>query len=269
MPPSPRNAHPADAAHPQEGIRPRRLALLDTDQLEAGASSTPLAQATTCLLDDLAEAYRAYERIAGVSARELPQIDRLTLTPAGGVRWEPAAETPAEDAGPEPISPLQAIACADALVIGYARDAEGAADGPTALLERMAHAHSDALSPGTRVYAIGTGHAHDPHALEPSFAALERACRARGLSWCGVVAAGGGATVARWVHTPRMGFWRRSRSEAIDRLIAAMRCGLSIAAYAERMHFRGAMARAATQNAIYSRCPLPRPLYQLAVRMIG
>ena len=57
---------------------------------------------------------------------------------------------------------------------------------------------------------------------------LRQACELRRLTWCGgvVVCADSGITALR--HSPRMGLLRRPFSEAMDKLVGAVRMGCSI-----------------------------------------
>ena len=57
---------------------------------------------------------------------------------------------------------------------------------------------------------------------------LREACELRKLTWCGgvVICAGNGIAALR--HSPRMGLLRRPFSEAMDKLVGAVRMGCSI-----------------------------------------
>ena len=79
---------------------------------------------------------------------------------------------------------------------------------------------------GTRVYVVvqadGLERAHG------LVVRLRAACELHELSWCGgvVVCTGSGFTVLR--HSPRMGLLRRPFSEAMDKLVGAVRMGCSV-----------------------------------------
>lgn len=57
---------------------------------------------------------------------------------------------------------------------------------------------------------------------------LYRACILRDLPWCGGVVVYAGSGVAALRHSPRMGLLRRPFSEAMDKLVGAVRMGCSI-----------------------------------------
>lgn len=78
---------------------------------------------------------------------------------------------------------------------------------------------------GARVYAVVTTPSLDGAEARPAATSLERACAAQGALWSGVLVVGDAAWQLRWAAAPRMGWRRRGTSEAIDRLIAAIRAG--------------------------------------------
>ena len=57
---------------------------------------------------------------------------------------------------------------------------------------------------------------------------LYRACILRDLPWCGGVVICAGSGIAALRHSPRMGLLRRPFSEAMDKLVGAVRMGCSI-----------------------------------------
>lgn len=57
---------------------------------------------------------------------------------------------------------------------------------------------------------------------------LRAACDLRDLSWCGGVVICAGSGIAALRHSPRMGLLRRPFSEAMDKLVGAVRMGCSI-----------------------------------------
>lgn len=57
---------------------------------------------------------------------------------------------------------------------------------------------------------------------------LREACELRKLTWCGGVAICPGSGIAALRHSPRMGLLRRPFSEAMDKLVGAVRMGCSI-----------------------------------------
>ena len=57
---------------------------------------------------------------------------------------------------------------------------------------------------------------------------LYRACILRDLPWCDGVVIRAGSGIAALRHSPRMGLLRRPFSEAIDKLVGAVRMGCSV-----------------------------------------
>ena len=55
--------------------------------------------------------------------------------------------------------------------------------------------------------------------------ALEEACDQRGLAWRGAFAIEDAQVIEPFAGMPRMGFWRRPVSEAVDCMLLAVRCG--------------------------------------------
>lgn len=86
---------------------------------------------------------------------------------------------------------------------------------------------ADALTGEQRVYGIAC-----IASSEDSFAPLSREfeslTRQMGLTWCGMLGIGNADALADYVGHPRLGFWRRPVSEALDRFIGAVRSGLPI-----------------------------------------
>ena len=81
---------------------------------------------------------------------------------------------------------------------------------------------------GTRAYVVVQA---DIGGLERAHGLVVRlrvACDLRGLSWCGGVVACTGSGFAALRHSPRMGLLRRPFSEAMDKLVGAVRMGCSI-----------------------------------------
>ncbi|MBM6817476.1 hypothetical protein H6A23_10010 [Olsenella uli] len=144
--------------------------------------------ATAHLLADLAEALPVYARMAGVEAPEVTEG-----APSGR----------------------------GAIVLGC----ESRADAPPARLLDLLEDPRGTLAPGARVYALCVTGRYEPERALPSLDAIERSCPAHGARWMGGVAVGGGELVLPTAGAPRMGIWRRRRSEAIDRLVVAILSG--------------------------------------------
>ena len=74
----------------------------------------------------------------------------------------------------------------------------------------------------TRIYVVILAGSEDAKR------AHETAARLRDLSWCGGVVICAGSGIAALRHSPRMGLLRRPFSEAMDKLVGAVRMGCSI-----------------------------------------
>ena len=81
---------------------------------------------------------------------------------------------------------------------------------------------------GTRVYAVIRAAQEGAEQAHGTAARLHKACECHNQLWCGgvVICAGSGFAALR--HSPRMGLLRRSFSEAMDKLVGAVRMGCSI-----------------------------------------
>ena len=81
---------------------------------------------------------------------------------------------------------------------------------------------------GTRVYVVvqaTCGRTEEAHLF---IECLRQACKLRKLTWCGGVVICAGSGIAELRHSPRMGLLRRPFSEAMDKLVGAVRMGCSI-----------------------------------------
>lgn len=118
-----------------------------------------------------------------------------------------------------------------------ADDADGVADGIVLAIEDVADdetltAIEQALErfggTGTRVYAAIRAAQEGAEQARGTAVRLYKACERHDQLWCGgvVICAGGG--IAALHHSPRMGLLRRPFSEAMDKLVGAVRMGCSI-----------------------------------------
>ena len=116
-------------------------------------------------------------------------------------------------------------------------DDAGAVDGIVLAIEDVADdetltAIEQALehfgSTGTRVYAAIRAAQEGAKQARGTAVRLHKACERHDQLWCGgvVVCAGSGIAVLR--HSPRMGLLRRPFSEAMDKLVGAVRMGCSV-----------------------------------------
>ena len=80
----------------------------------------------------------------------------------------------------------------------------------------------------TRVYVVVRAAYERSEGARMLIERLRQACELRRLTWCGGVIAYTGSGVAALRHSPRMGLLRRPFSEAMDKLVGAVRMGCSV-----------------------------------------
>lgn len=80
----------------------------------------------------------------------------------------------------------------------------------------------------TRVYVVVQVGCGSPERAHTVVGHLREACERRGLSWCGGIVVCTGAGIAALRRSPRMGLLRRPFSEAMDKLVGAVRMGCSV-----------------------------------------
>lgn len=217
---------------------PRRIALIC-------ASPRGKESASLMLLDDLADALLAYDAASSVSGADTPpEFVRMRCTAAGKL-------TNADE-----------LTACDAIVLGYPLYVDALPSNLVWLLDQMEQGTAPRPAPGTPVYAISNLGFYEPEQIETSFAALACWCRTLDLAWQGGLAVGGGGMAPGLRDSPRMGGMRRAWSEATDRLIAALRCGLTVADAAERFGGTPDELEAARRGAILARCAIPRFAYR-------
>lgn len=81
---------------------------------------------------------------------------------------------------------------------------------------------------GTRVYVVVRAACERSEGARMLIERLRQACELRRLTWCGGVIACTGSGFAALRHSPRMGLLRRPFSEAMDKLVGAIRMGCSV-----------------------------------------
>lgn len=90
------------------------------------------------------------------------------------------------------------------------------------------------LEAGCAVYAVCACAGCAAEEALGCLGALEEACEQHGLLWRGGLAIEDAQAVAPFEHSPRLGFWRRPVSGAVDRLLLAVRCGGNAGLFATR-----------------------------------
>lgn len=81
---------------------------------------------------------------------------------------------------------------------------------------------------GTRVYAMIQAAQEGAEQARGTAVRLHKVCERHDQLWCGGVAICVGSGIAALRHSPRMGLLRRPFSEAMDKLVGAVRMGCSI-----------------------------------------
>lgn len=81
---------------------------------------------------------------------------------------------------------------------------------------------------GTRVYAMIRAAQQGAEQARGAAVRLHKACERQGQLWCGGVVICAGSGIAALRRSPRMGLLRRPFSEAMDKLVGAVRMGCSI-----------------------------------------
>lgn len=255
---------------------PRRIALVNGDPRgDAGPSAA--------LLTDLSDALLAYEH---QSARELgvasvpPDLMRYGLDQDGGItpvpggtatrkrssalkrtgflQEKPPTPEPAAGSGPADRpdeNPGGSEEGADSLVLAYSLDTERQ---PLNLFDELkTFAEEGGLVPHGLVYAVCTAGAGSARQAPPRLSHLSDWCASYAATWCGALVVEDGARAAWMAGLPRMGLARRNVSEAMDRLVAAVRAGLTVRQAARIFGATRRQAELAERGIIRGRYPLP------------
>ena len=80
----------------------------------------------------------------------------------------------------------------------------------------------------TRIYVVVQALSKNNKQADEVLDRLYRECLLRDLPWCNGIVACAGSGIAALRHSPRMGLLRRPFSEAMDKLVGAVRMGCSI-----------------------------------------
>lgn len=184
------------------------------------------------LLWDLQDAIAAYARLSGTS---LPRPVDLGTDDAGSV--------------------------VDGIVIAV----EGTLDGEAMNVVEQA---LDSLG-GTeaRVYVVVQADCGSPERAHTVVGHLREACERRGLSWCGGVVTCSGGGIAALRRSPRMGLLRRPFSEAMDKLVGAVRMGCSIG-HAQLLG-GGNAGSVDADGMVRAKPALPAPIWHAIIKHLG
>lgn len=119
----------------------------------------------------------------------------------------------------------------------------------------------------TRIYVVVQALSKNNKQADELLDRLYRACILRDLPWCGGVAICAGSGIAVLRRSPRMGLLRRPFSEAIDKLVGAVRMGCSVE-HAQRLG-GGNAANVDTDGMVRVEPALPAPIWHAIIKRLG
>lgn len=152
----------------------------------------------------------------------------------------------------------------------------GAVDGIVLAIEDMADdetltAIEQALErfggTGTRVYAVIRAARQGAEQARGTAVRLHKACERHDQLWCGGVAICAGSGIAALRRSPRMGLLRRPFSEAMDKLVGAVRMGCSVE-HAQRLG-GGNAANVGTDGMVCAEPAVPAPIWRGVLKRLG
>lgn len=157
-----------------------------------------------------------------------------------------------------------------------ANDAGSVADGIVLAIEDVADdetltAIEQALErfggTGTRVYVIIQTTCESPEPAHEVVKRLRKVCEQREQLWCGGVAICAGSGIAALRRSPRMGLLRRPFSEAMDKLVGAVRMGCSVE-HAQRLG-GGNAANVDADGMVCAEPAVPAPIWRGVLKRLG
>lgn len=120
---------------------------------------------------------------------------------------------------------------------------------------------------GTRVYVVVQADVGGPERARGLVERLRTACDLRDLLWCGGVIICAGSGIEALCRSPRMGLLRRPFSEAMDKLVGAVRMGCSVE-HAQRLG--GGNADDVTDDSTVCAEPaVPAQIWQGVLKRLG
>ena len=155
-------------------------------------------------------------------------------------------------------------------------DDAGAVDGMVLAIEDVADdetltAIEQALErfggTGTRVYAAIRAAQEGAKQARGTAVRLHEACERLDQLWCGGVVVCAGSGIAALRHSPRMGLLRRPFSEAMDKLVGAVRMGCSIE-HAQLLG-GGNAGSVDADGMVRARPAVPAPIWCAIIKRLG
>lgn len=120
---------------------------------------------------------------------------------------------------------------------------------------------------GTRVYAVIRAAQEGAEQARGTTVRLHKACERHDQLWCGGVAICAGSGIAALRHSPRMGLLRRPFSEAMDKLVGAVRMGCSVE-HAQKLG-GAATGGVDTDGMVRATPALPTPIWHAVMRHLA
>ena len=120
---------------------------------------------------------------------------------------------------------------------------------------------------GTRVYAVIRAAQEGAEQARGAAVRLHKACERQGQLWCGGVVICAGSGIASLRRSPRMGLLRRPFSEAMDKLVGAIRMGCSVE-HAQKLG-GAATGGADTDGMVRAEPALPTPIWHAVMRRLA
>ena len=118
-----------------------------------------------------------------------------------------------------------------------------------------------------RAYVIVQALSKNTKQADEALDRLYRACLLRDLPWCDGVVVCAGSGIAALRHSPRMGLLRRPFSEAMDKLVGAIRMGCSIE-HAQLLG-GGNAGSVDADGMVRAKPALPAPIWHAIIRHLG
>lgn len=120
---------------------------------------------------------------------------------------------------------------------------------------------------GTRVYAVIRAAQEGAEQARGTAVRLHKACERHDQLWCGGIAICAGSGIAALRHSPRMGLLRRPFSEAMDKLVGAVRMGCSVE-HAQKLG-GAATGGVDTDGMVRATSALPTPIWHAVMRHLA
>ena len=157
---------------------------------------------------------------------------------------------------------------ADNVADGIVLAIEDVADDETlTAIERALERFGRFGGTGTRVYAAIRAAQEGTERARGTAVRLRKACERHDQLWCGGVAICAGSGIAALRRSPRMGLLRRPFSEAMDKLVGAVRMGCSVE-HAQKLG-GAATGGVDTDGMVRATSALPTPIWHAVMRHLA